>query len=150
MEPHKVLVLVSQQQVDCTCGMESQSNVTIGSPKQLHHWRAITVLLLEKHHTRNGRSRDNIHHQKIVKTAADLLAALGPLRNTKSQERCTQRLEAIVKDMFTFGFKAFGEINELEVYWPPLASNRMAAFPSLKQYRLDTKRTVVIKDAVLD
>lgn len=85
-----------------------------------------------------------------MKTAADLLAALGPLRNAKPQERCSQRLEAIVKDVSTFGFKAFGEINQLEVYWPPLTSNKMARFPALKQYRLDTKRTVVIKDAVLD
>lgn len=130
--------------------MPSQSNVVIGSRKQLHHWRAITVFLLDKHHAQSGRSRDNIHHQKIAKTAADLLAALGPLRNTKPQERCAQRLEAIVKDMSTFGLQAFGEINQLEVYWPPLTSNRMATFPSVKQYRLDTKRTVVIKDAVLD
>lgn len=130
--------------------MPFQSNVIIGSRKQLDHWRATTVFLLDKHHTQSGRSRDNIHHRKIAKTAADLLAALGPLRNTKPQERCAQRLEAIVKDMSTFGFKAFGEVDQLEVSWPPLTSNRMATFPSLKQYRLDTKRTVIIKDAVLD
>lgn len=140
----------SNEQFDHVRGMSPQPNVKIGKPKQLHHWRAMTVFLLEKHHAQSGRSLDNIHSQKIVKTAADLLAALSPLRNTKPQERCTQRLEAIVKDMATFGLKAFGEVNQVEVYWPPLTSDEMATFPSLKQYRPDTKRTVVIKDVALE
>ncbi|KAI7780712.1 hypothetical protein LA080_015609 [Diaporthe eres] len=131
-------------------GMSPRPNVKTGRPKQLHHWRAVTVFLLEKHHTQNSQSLDNINHQKVVKTAADLLAALSPLRNTKPQERCAQRLEAIVKDISTFGLKAFGEVNQVEICWPPLTSDEMATFPSLKQYRPDTKRTVVIKDVALE
>lgn len=128
-------------------GMSTQPNIKTGKPKQLHHWRVITVFLLEKHHTQSGRGLDNIHN---LKTAADLLTALSPLRNTKPQERCAQRLEAIVKDMSTFGIKAFGEVNQVEVCWPPSTSDKMATFPSLKQYRPDTKRTVVIKDCALE
>lgn len=119
-------------------------------PKQLDYWRAMTVVLLSRRYPYNRVWIEDPRNEIISKLVHDLLAALAPLRNQRSEQRCQERLEAITKVIAAFGLRAFGEINALEAYWPQPISGTVVVFPGLRQRRVDTGRTIIIREASME
>ncbi|CAM1501967.1 Fc.00g039510.m01.CDS01 [Cosmosporella sp. VM-42] len=80
-------------------------------------WRQLTTYLLREKYSPYRINTDDPRRNSIKLLASTIIAAVGPIRNQKTPDRCISVLEGILHDAAILAFKLFSQEDEWEASW---------------------------------
>ncbi|KAK7952667.1 uncharacterized protein PG986_008395 [Apiospora aurea] len=121
-------------------------------PKEAHFWRSTTIYFMTRRQPSPLAELDDEETAEVVATlGARLLDVLQPMLRGRSNERCLEKFGLIAREVAQLGLKLFAQTHPVQIFWQPSglggrSQQQAVLFPGLKQYRLDARKEVYIRD----